>query len=280
MQINIELVTLGLILANFLVSVQGFSNLELRSKWVFRVDAILLGREYHRLISGGFLHSGWPHLIFNMLTLYFFSSPLNQMALPSWYFLLIYFGSLLGGHLVALFLHRNHGDYAALGASGAVNGVIFAAIALAPGISVWFIPGWLFGILYLAGTIYGIRAQVGRISHEAHLGGAIFGILAAILFRPTILVSHPLLLAALLIPAGVFLYLVYTRPEMLMIPGYFKGEALKVKETIGKSNASKPKNDKFSSPEEEINHLLDKGLENLSNKERKRLEELSRSLKE
>lgn len=280
MYLNVEVTSLLLILANFLVSLQGFNQMEFRQRYHFRVDRVIGGREYHRLFTSGFLHSGWSHLIFNMLALYLFAPALDALGVSVGAFLLLYISALVGGNLVALGLHRNHGDYSALGASGAVNGVIFAAIALMPSLKVWFMPGWLFGIMYLLATIYGIKAQYGRVSHESHLGGALVGIFVATALNPSILFAHPLVIMAMVLPAAGFLFLVYTRPESMMIPNYLQYEMSRVKETIGRSPSTRlqTQKDAFTSPEEEIDHLLDKGIENLTKKEKKRLEELSRSL--
>ncbi|MBL0286488.1 MAG: rhomboid family intramembrane serine protease [Bacteroidetes bacterium] len=103
------------------------------------------------------MHTNWNHLIFNMLSLYFFSGPLeNQVGGLN--FLLIYFTSLIARNLFALIIHKNHGDYCAVGASGAICGIIFASIALFPSMEIgllllpFSVPGWLFGILYIAYT--------------------------------------------------------------------------------------------------------------------------------
>ena len=278
MHLTIETTSLLVILANFLVSLQGFKQFDFRQRYLLRVDAILYRREYHRLLTAGFLHSGWSHLIFNMLALYLFAPAMDAVGMPIWGFLTIYVGSLLGGNLLALGLHRHHDDYSALGASGAVNGVIFATIAIMPGISVWFIPGWIFGILYMLATIYGIKSQYGRISHEAHLGGALIGIIGAVIFYPQIMMTHPLVIVGLIVPASAFLILVYVRPETLLIPNSFPGEMSRVRETVGRSINSRQQSESQLTPEEEIDQLLDKGIENLTQKERKRLEELSRML--
>jgi membrane associated rhomboid family serine protease len=277
MQANIESATIVLLMVNFLVSIQAFSRLDFMERMNFHVDKVLIGKEYHRLISAGFVHTGWSHLIFNMLALYMFARSFDYIGMSIGFYLLIYLASLVGGHALALFLHRDHGDYRSVGASGAVNGVIFAAIALIPGLKVWFIPGWIFGIIYMLVTLYGIKAQRDRVGHEAHLGGALTGLLFAIAYQPVILTARPLIILAMLLPAAIFLYLIFTRPEVMLVPDYFRKEMERVRQTVGRSTppSSSPA---FQSAEEEINHLLDKGIENLSNKERKRLEELSRSL--
>src|ERR1700755_683261 len=129
------IISLLLIIANVIVSYQGFKNSEFYNKYKFRVDAVLLYKDYKRLVTSGFLHVNWMHLIFNMLALFFFSGSLESYLGPV-RFLLIYFLSLIGGDALSLFVHRNDGDYDSVGASAGVNGVIFAAIALFPGMQI------------------------------------------------------------------------------------------------------------------------------------------------
>src|SRR5437764_2427325 len=170
-----------LIVINFLVSYKGFKDSTFYNKYSFRIDAIQY-KDYKRLVTSGFLHVNWMHLIFNMLALYFFSGSL-ELYLGAVKFLLIYFLSLIGGDLLSLFIHRNDPDYDSVGASAGVNGIIFAAIALFPGMSLGLlfipisIPGWLFGLVYVLYSIYGIRSRRNNIGHDAHLGGALVGLI-------------------------------------------------------------------------------------------------------
>ena len=116
------------------------------------------------MFTSGFLHVNWMHLIFNMIALYFFSGSL-ELYLGPLRFLLIYFASLVGGDALSLFIHRNDSDYDSVGASAGVTGVIFASIALFPGMRIGLlflplaIPGWLFGLVYILYSIYGIRSR-------------------------------------------------------------------------------------------------------------------------
>ncbi|MEL6670914.1 MAG: rhomboid family intramembrane serine protease [Bacteroidota bacterium] len=304
MNLGIEQITLVLILANLIVTYKGETDRSFYNKYLFEVDPILVGKDYIRMISSGFLHVGWWHFIFNMYVLYAFGRSgfcaLSESGLqcvgPIGY-LFIYFASLLGGNFLALYVHRNHGNYRAAGASGAVSGVIFAAIAFNPfgTIRLFFflpMPSWVFGLLYVAISIYGIKAQRDNIGHEAHLGGAILGMLLAILFAPQLLSSHPGIFLLILTPVAVFLYLIITRPEFLLIPGYFSKTFRKNRSSGAKSPRSRAsgkqktgdegkvrpmfKSRKFDTVEDEINYYLDKGWENLSAKERKRFEEISR----
>ena len=183
------LVTWGIIIVTMIVSFVGFKDAELFESWHFEVDAILRWKQYKRLITSGFLHVGWAHLLFNMLSLYLFSHSLSY-TLGGLALLTIYMVSMVAGNLLALAIHRHHADYTAVGASGAVSGVIFAGIALFPHLKVGLfflpigIPGWLFGALFMAVTLYAIKARKDNIGHEAHLGGAIAGMVTVIIMHP------------------------------------------------------------------------------------------------
>ena len=146
------IVAVILILINLIFTYQGLRSQVFFDRYKFDVDQILVHKDYKRIITSGFLHIGWMHFIFNMYVLYAFSGGIETYLgiLP---FTIIYFASLIGGHLFSLFMHRNHSDYTAVGASGAVSGVVFASIILFPGmeLSLFFmpihIPAWLFGLI-------------------------------------------------------------------------------------------------------------------------------------
>ncbi len=215
------MVTLGLIIVNGLVSYKGFNDRSFFEKYLFQVDNVLEGKQYYRLLSSGFLHADWSHLLFNMISFYSFSNSLEDFLGPV-KFLIIYFASLLGGDMLALVIHKNHGGYRAVGASGAVCGVIFAAIALFPGIEVGFlfipvpVPGWIFGIGYALYTIYGIRSNVGNIGHEAHLGGALIGLTTAIILEPHALGINLIPILLIAAPSVIFIIILILKPEILL----------------------------------------------------------------
>ncbi len=265
-----------LLVANLVVTYNGLSNFTIQEKYNFHIDRILISKEYYRLITSGFLHVGWWHFGFNMIALLSFAPVLEIVF--GWYgFILLYFISLVGGNVLALFVHRNHGDYRAVGASGAVSGVVFAIIILDPmstGIRLMFLPlpiyAWIYGAAYLAYTIWGIKSQRDNIGHEAHLGGALIGMLGAIVVYPFIIVYSPWTTIALIVPVVGFLVLIVSRPEFLILPG-----------TKGLGRGPKLKKQKPTmSKEEELNKLLDKiqkkGLNGLTAKEKQRLRELSK----
>lgn len=284
----------AILVGNLLFSLKGFNDAAFREKYLFHVGPIRYQRDWVRMISSGFLHGDWMHLIFNMYTFYMFADILaSQQLIRLDMFLLLYFGSLLGGNALALYIHRNHDDYRALGASGAVSGVIFATIAMFPEMQLFFnIPAWLFAIVYTIITIYGIKSRWGNIGHEAHLGGSIIGVGLAIILFPQILSMHPWLLLGIVLPMVVFLYFLVMKPEFLLIPNFasyqgkqFKERFRKTKERVKPNkNKSKSTNGKtrFISKEAELNFLLDKvqkeGFEKLSPNEKDRLENLSRDL--
>jgi membrane associated rhomboid family serine protease len=112
-----------LIVATVAVSFAGFRNPDVEARFIFHSESILAGKEYYRLVTSGFLHASWRHLLWNMVGLYCFGRVL-EWSLGRMDFLLIYFGAVIGGNLLSLYVHRHH-EYAAYGASGGVCGLVF-----------------------------------------------------------------------------------------------------------------------------------------------------------
>ena len=273
------IITLLLIIINAVVTYKGLRDHGFFERYAFEVDKIFINKDYTRLITSGFLHVSWIHLIVNMLSLYFFSDALEmQMGLLK--FLLIYFGSLLGGNIFSLIVHKNHGSYSAVGASGAVSGIIFGAIALFPGFGIRFfgipfsVPAWLYGIAFVLYTIYGIRSARDNIGHEAHLGGALTGLIIAIIMEPSSLVYNYLTILIILVPSVIFIYFIITKPAFLSIDNYFHKEKKNFYSIEHRYNAVK------ADVQRKVDMILEKihrkGLESLSKKEKEILEEYSR----
>lgn len=199
-----------------LVSIVGFGNDGFFDRFKFNIYTIRHYREWYRLISSAFLHADWMHLIFNMLTLYFFG-PFIIAYLGRFAFVLIYFAAAIIGNLLTLRVYRNEPGYSAIGASGGVCGVLFGAIALEPHIEIFImfipipIPGWIFALIYLAYSIYGMRRSLGNIGHAAHLGGAVAGMVIAVAMYPATLQYNALILGIMLIPIIVLAYLVFKK---------------------------------------------------------------------
>jgi len=198
-----DLILIGIIIANVLISYKGFSDLIFFRKYEFHVGSIRSGEQV-RMISSGFLHVDMMHLIFNMLTLYFFA-PTVIGYLGNFSFILVYFGSLIFGSLLTMVFHKNDYSYRAVGASGAVTGVLYSAILLQPDkdIDLYFfisLPGYVFGILYLLYSIYGMKAKNDNIGHTAHFGGAVGGYLITLIKEPSLITDHSLMTILLAIP--------------------------------------------------------------------------------
>lgn len=276
--INIGIISIIIIVINFVISYKGFNDRLFFEKYKFEVDKILINKEYYRVITSGFLHVDWTHLIFNMISLYAFSE-LLEINVGRINFIIIYFGSLIAGDLFALFIHKNHGDYNSVGASGAVFGVVFASIALFPGLEIGFfilpisIPSWIYGILYIGYSIYGIKSKRDNIGHEAHLGGALIGMLIAIILYPTSLIENYRPILIVFIPSIIFIYIIITKPYVLYIDNYFFKTQKKYYSIEDKYNDQKVNQQK------EIDRLLDKiskkGIKSLSKNEKQKLEEYS-----
>ncbi|CAM1368783.1 Rhomboid family intramembrane serine protease [Tenacibaculum litoreum] len=200
-----------LIVANVLVSLKGFSDAAFFDRYKFQVQRIL-GGEKIRMLTSGFLHVDWLHLGFNMYALYLFGKVVDS-SFGTLNFVLIYFASLIAGSMYSLYQHKRVPYYSAVGASGAVSGVIFSSIMLYPSMELIMlpipipIPGYVFGIGYLLYSIYGMKNQVGNIGHSAHLGGAIGGYLITLVLRPSVITNHTIMVGIMaLIILGLFFF--------------------------------------------------------------------------
>jgi membrane associated rhomboid family serine protease len=207
---GIDLVIIVVIAANVLMSFKGFNDFQFFNKYKFEVSSIKAGDKI-RILSSGFLHVDTTHLFVNMLTLYFFASSVTSF-LGTTGFLLVYFGSLIIGNLLSLYFHKNDFTYTAVGASGAVVGVLYAAILLQPDmmLGLFFIipvPAYIFGIGYLFYSIWAMKARRDNIGHDAHFGGAMGGYFITLLLSPWVLKEHLLMVILLAVPIVVLFVL-------------------------------------------------------------------------
>lgn len=196
-------ILIGIIVANVLISWKGFEDYSFMRKYEFHVGSIRSGEQI-RMLSSGFLHADVMHLLFNMLTLWFFA-PVVLGWLGNFSFALVYFGSLIFGSLLTMVFHKNDYSYRAVGASGAVTGVLYSAILLQPDKDIYLyfligMPGYVFGILYLLYSIYGMKAKNDNIGHTAHFGGAIGGYLITLIKDPSLIYDQTFIVILLLIP--------------------------------------------------------------------------------
>ncbi len=200
---NLPLVLIVIIIINAIVSYKGFNDTSFFRKYEFHIGSIRAGEQY-RMFTSAFLHADFMHIGFNMLTLYFFG-PVVIYSLGTIGFLLVYFVSLACGSMLTLYLHKNEYNYRAIGASGAVMGVLFASILINPNQEINFIPGYIFGLLYLLLTIYGMKTKAGNIGHTAHFGGAIGGFAITLANMPNILFDNTLVVIVLAVPIVIML---------------------------------------------------------------------------
>jgi membrane associated rhomboid family serine protease len=190
-------ITTIIIAINVIISFVAFQDEEAFYKLCFWPDRIWHNKEWIRILSGGFLHANTTHLLFNMISLFFFG-PLVEDNFMSEFgaaghtaYIIFYMLATIVANIPDLYEHRYDPNYRAVGASGAVSAVIFASILVRPldELRLYFfipIPAFIFGVLYLVYSAYMSRRQSDNIGHLAHFSGAIFGIVFPLIFEPTL----------------------------------------------------------------------------------------------
>ena len=185
--------TITLILITVVISMVALSNQKVMDRLIFWTPAMQRG-QYDRFITHGFVHADGPHLLFNMITLFFFGNIIESFYRQFFYdmgFVLFYLGGLVFAILPSYFKHRNDARWASLGASGAVSAVLFAYILFKPWdlIFVFFIPvpAIIFAILYVGYSIWSGKRGNNNINHSAHLWGAAYGVVMTIILEPAVL---------------------------------------------------------------------------------------------
>ena len=260
---------------------QGLRDSAYFDRYCFDIDGILLDNQRYRLFSSGLLHLDWIHFGFNMYALLSFSAML-EIVLGPLQLALLYVAALLGGSLLSLYVHRNHGDYRAAGASGAVSGVVFASILLFPTgeISLFLLPfgikSWILGLAFVVLSIIGTKRDLGNIGHDAHLGGALVGMLLVIAFEPGLALAQPIFTVLLLVPSLVFVVLIIRNPNVLILDDYWGETAANLRQNLRQRPRPTPPPPAAG---EDIDRILDKirerGIDSLTDRERRALEDRS-----
>lgn len=210
--------TLSVIIVTVIISLIGLSNESVLKKGLFSIKGIIKEKEYYRLITSQLLHVNLVHLGFNMFSFYSFAETL-ELSFGLKLTAVIYLYSALGGDILALVIRRKQLNYTAVGASGAVCGIIFSSVFLFPDIKIFIfffpLPSWLFAVLFMVISLYGMGKGTSRIGHEAHLGGALTGIVWAVLYNPGIISNQTLLLLSLTIPVIFLIILFIKKPDYM-----------------------------------------------------------------
>ncbi|ASK29602.1 rhomboid family intramembrane serine protease [Chryseobacterium sp. T16E-39] len=214
-------ILLLVIIATSIISFIAFNNNSIFEKYKFNVGAIQNRKEYIRLLSAGFLHADIMHLLFNMMTLYFFG-PIVMEGFGNIGFIIVYFGSILLGNMFSLFIYQKQPWYSAIGASGGVSGILFAGIALIPDLKIYIffipigIPGFIFGLLYFSYSVYMMLnpRQHDNIGHAAHLGGAFFGLVYAVINQPARAMDNALYIGIMAVPLLYLSYEIFVRKRI------------------------------------------------------------------
>ena len=188
-------ITLIIVAITCLVSFLSFSNEKLMGDLIFYPTAITNNNHWYRFITSGFIHADIQHLAFNMFTLYFFGKSwefayVEELGVSEKWYVIMYLGALIASQIPSYLKNRNNYRYSSLGASGAVSAVVFSMILLMPWSTLYVfilpVPAIIYAVLYLSYTIYMSKRGGSNVNHDAHLWGAIFGIVFSIALRPEV----------------------------------------------------------------------------------------------
>lgn len=194
------MITVIIIAITCIVSILCFYGTLNGNKLIFNAYQVWHRKEWYRMLTSGMIHSGWGHLFFNMLTLFFFGRIVEQYFTAAFggvpgavLYVMLYVSALAISSLGDLVKYRDNWNYNALGASGAVSAVLFASILFAPKMGIYIylipipVPGYIFAPLYLLYCWYMAKRNMDNIGHTAHFWGAVYGILFPIICKPDVL---------------------------------------------------------------------------------------------
>ncbi len=181
-----------ILVITFLTSIYAFNNLAILDKTMLHPYSIWRKHNWYTLITSGLVHKDWTHLLFNMVSFYFFAFRLES-TIGHFQFALVYFGGMVMGDLGSLFKHKNDYNYRSLGASGAVCAIVFSSILFSPLSKMYLfpipigIPAVVYGIGFLGYCIYASKHDAGYINHDAHFLGALSGVVITIILYPEVI---------------------------------------------------------------------------------------------
>lgn len=184
------MITAGIILLNVLISLAAlYGSEKLYDRGMLRPYRTVRKNSWYELITSGFIHGSLTHLLVNMMVLFFFGSVMEGV-LGNMQFIFLYFSALIVSAIPSLIKHKDNPNYATIGASGAVEAVLFSYIFVFPTEKIILlllpipIPAWFFGLAFIGYSIFESKRGGGNINHTAHITGAVWGIVYMILFVP------------------------------------------------------------------------------------------------
>ena len=187
-------ISIGIIVITCLISFSAFSSQKIMNDLIMWPTEMREKNQWYRFISSGFLHGDFVHLIFNMVTLFMFGQGIVEPACEElsgkWMYLVLYFGGMVIADIPSYLKHKDDYHYRSLGASGAVSAVVFAGIVFFPTMKMGLffippiIPAYVFGPLYLLYCVWAAKQSRDNINHDAHLWGALFGLVFPIALHP------------------------------------------------------------------------------------------------
>ena len=195
-----RILTFVLIGITILISFSAFNNRQFQARWIFNPYLVNTRKQYYRFISSGFIHADWIHLIFNMIALYFFGRTIefiftiNYGILGKVYFLILYLGGVIISDIPSYLKHKGNPGFNSLGASGGVASVLFGSILYRPMVDLCLygilcLPAFILGTLYLIYSYFSGKRMADNINHDAHLFGALFGIVFTIALNPPVVIG-------------------------------------------------------------------------------------------
>ena len=195
MNFSITTLLIGITVA---ASLYAWNKPEILQKWIFNPYKIQANGEYYRFLTSGFIHQDYMHLLFNMITLYFFGTAIEQIytiifgGAGIWIFLGEYLVAIVISSITTYTKHRDNPGYNSLGASGGVSAILFSSILFQPTSTLLLffvipIPAFILGALFLLYSYQQGRQGVGGINHDAHLLGALFGLVFTIAIQPQVI---------------------------------------------------------------------------------------------
>jgi len=275
------MITALITIVTAIVSVMAFKDEALLDRLAFKSHRVLAHKEWYRMVSSSLVHGDWRHLAFNLISFYAFARTL-ELVYGAPLLLALYFGSVFGGALLSLAMHRHH-VYSSVGASGGICGIIFAIIFLLPGtgVNMFFIPipipAIIYGPSFLLISYFGIKNKTDNVGHIAHFGGALAGTFLALAFHPSVVLAQPVVLGCVVGLSALLLFLLKRDPTVF-VGSLFGSPQREYKSNLRyqRYDEARERNAKKAELDRLLDQIAERGIGSLSRAEKQRLTELSK----